>query len=70
MWRDSKLMKRIAGLIIVALLLVLAYAVLATYNSYTKVVIQQQQEHLLVISRSVAQNMELFLPSSCGMWIF
>jgi two-component system cell cycle sensor histidine kinase/response regulator CckA len=61
MWRDSKLMKRIAGLIIVALLLVLAYAVLATYNSYTKVVIQQQQEHLLVISRSVAQNMELFL---------
>ncbi|HHY52668.1 MAG TPA: response regulator [Clostridiales bacterium] len=54
-------MKRIIGLMIAALLLVLAYAVLATYHSYTKTVIQQQQEHLLVISRSVAQNMELFL---------
>ncbi len=61
MWRDSKLMKRMAGVIIIALLLVLACAVLATYHSYTKIVIEQQQQHLMVISRSVAQNMQLFL---------
>ncbi len=60
MWRDSKLMKRTAGVMIIALLIILASAVLATYNSYTKIVIEQQQQHLMVISRSVAQNMQLF----------
>lgn len=43
------------------LLAVLAYAVINTYNAYTQMVVQQQQQHLLITSRAVSQNLSLYI---------
>ncbi len=54
--------KRIFIFVFVALLLpVLAYAVIDTYNVYTQMVIEQQQQHLLTISRAVSQSLTLYI---------
>lgn len=49
------------GLIVTALLLLLAYAVFNTYDAYTQMVVEQQQQHLLIISRAVSQSLNLYL---------
>ncbi|MEA4933671.1 MAG: ATP-binding protein [Lawsonibacter sp.] len=43
------------------LLSVLVYAILNTYNAYTQMVVQQQQQHLLITARAVSQNLSLYL---------
>lgn len=43
------------------LLIFLAYAMQGTYSAYTNMVVQQQQQHLLLISRAVAQNLQLYI---------
>ena len=54
--------KKIFVFLFVALLLpVLAYAVINTYNVYTQMVIEQQQQHLLTISRAVSQSLTLYI---------
>lgn len=59
---NKKRVRRIAiAVLMTVLLCVLAYAVYATYDAYTQTVIEQQQQHLLVISRAVSQNLDLFL---------
>ena len=57
-----KNVKRIFIFLFVALLLpTLAYAVINTYNVYTQMVIEQQQQHLLTISRAVSQSLTLYI---------
>lgn len=46
---------------VVILLAVLAYSVFLTYDSYAQMVVEQQQQHLLVTSRAIAQNLSLYL---------
>ncbi|WP_312645690.1 ATP-binding protein [Hydrogenoanaerobacterium sp.] len=59
---NKKAMKRIViAALLTILLFILAYAVYTTYDAYTQLVVEQQQEHLLVISRAVSQNIDLFL---------
>ncbi len=40
---------------------VLAYAICDTYYTYTRMVVEQQQEHLLLTSRAVSQNLSLYI---------
>lgn len=47
--------------VMVILLAVLTYALLSTYNTYTEMIIEQQQQHLLIISRAVSKNLDLYL---------
>lgn len=62
MRRFLKNAKRITVFLFVALLLpALAYAVINTYNVYTQMVIEQQQQHLLTISRAVSQSLTLYI---------
>ncbi len=54
--------RRVFIFVFVALLLpVLAYAVFDTYDVYTQMVIEQQQQHLLTISRAVSQSLALYI---------
>ncbi|MCC8027812.1 MAG: response regulator [Clostridium sp.] len=41
------------------LLAFLVFSMYTTYSAYTQMVVQQQQQHLLLISRAVSKNMEL-----------
>lgn len=51
----------LVALAMIVLLAVLAYALLSTYNTYTEMIIEQQQQHLLIISRAVSKNLDLYL---------
>ena len=53
--------KIILALLMGAALLFFAGIMYNTYDAYTKMVVEQQQQHLLLISRAVAQNMELYI---------
>ena len=41
------------------ILIFLAFAMNNTYQAYTQMIIRQQQQHLLLVSRAVSQNLEL-----------
>jgi len=57
-----KKIKRTTIAVLMALLLnILAFAVYTTYKAYTDLVVEQQQQHLLVISQAVSQNMDLYI---------
>lgn len=49
------------GLMLTAVLGVLAFAVVNTYTAYTDMVVEQQQQYLLVTARAVAQNLSLYI---------
>ena len=49
------------ALAVILLLGTLAYALEQTYSTYTQSVVEEQQEHLLITSRAVAQNLSLYL---------
>ena len=53
--------KIILALLMGAALLFFAVIMYNTYDAYTNMVVEQQQQHLLLISRAVAQNMELYI---------
>lgn len=62
MKRISKEMTQFLVILLVALLLgTLAFALERTYDTYTQSVVQERQEHLLITSRAVAQNLSLYL---------
>ena len=43
------------------LLAFLVFSMYNTYSAYTQMVVQQQQQHLLLVSRAVSQNLELYI---------
>ncbi len=53
--------KVILTLLMGGILMFLATIMYNTYSAYTIMVVEQQQQHLLLISRAVAQNMELYI---------
>lgn len=57
----KKIKALLAAVLAAVLLTVLAYAVFSTYNTYTETVIQQRQQHLLIIARAVSQSLDLYL---------
>lgn len=50
----------VLALLAVLLLGTLAYALDQTYTAYTQSTVEQRQEHLLITSRAVSQNLSLF----------
>lgn len=58
-WEMSK--KWILAAVMAGILAFLAFAMYNTYFAYTHMIIQQQQQHLLLITHAVSQNMELYL---------
>lgn len=55
------------GLVLTAVLGVLAFAVVNTYTAYTDMVVQQQQQYLLVTARARLQNaLPLYLRAAAG----
>lgn len=56
-----KVQHYLVALVMVILLAILAYALLSAYNTYTEMVIEQQQQHLLIISRAISKNLDLYL---------
>ena len=62
MGRISKEMTQFLAILLVLLLLgTLAFALKQTYRAYTQSVVRERQEHLLITSRAVAQNLSLYL---------
>lgn len=57
----KRLLRFLMGLLLTVILAMLAYAIYNTYNAYTKMVVEQQQEHLLITSRAVSQNLSLYI---------
>lgn len=52
--------RRKALIVVMGLLLAfLVFSMYTTYSAYTQMVVQQQQQHLLLISRAVSKNLEL-----------
>ena len=49
------------GLVLTAVLGVLAFAVVNTYIAYTDMVVQQQQQYLLVTARAVSKTLSLYI---------
>ena len=49
------------GLVLTAVLGVLAFAVVNTYTAYTDMVVQQQQQYLLVTARAVSKTLSLYI---------
>lgn len=58
-WEKSR--RKLLAAFIAALLIYLAFAMNNTYAAYTGLIIGQQQQHLLLISRAVSQNLELYI---------
>lgn len=58
-WEKSR--KKLLAAFMAALLIYLAFAMNNTYAAYTGLIIGQQQQHLLLISRAVSQNLELYI---------
>ncbi len=56
----KKMAQFLAALAVIALLGTLAYALDQTYEAYTQSTVEQRQEHLLITSRAVSQNLSLF----------
>lgn len=59
LWKKGK--RNLVWVLIAVLLCFLAYAMQGTYSAYTHMVVQQQQQHLLLISRAVSQNLQLYI---------
>ena len=57
----EKTKRKLIAVLVALLLFFLAYAMQGTYSAYTHMVVQQQQQHLLLISRAVAQNLQLYI---------
>ena len=49
------------GILLAAVVTVLTYAVVNTYDAYTQMVVEQQQQYLLITARAVAQNLSLYV---------
>lgn len=60
-YMPKKLLRFLVGLTMTVILALLAYAISDTYNAYTNMVVEQQQEHLLIMSRAVSQNLSLYI---------
>lgn len=58
-WKKEK--KVLLAVVVSGILAFLMFAMNNTYQAYTQMIIQQQQEHLLLITRAVSQNLELCL---------
>ena len=54
------------GLVLTAVLGVLAFAVVNTYTAYTDMVVQQQQQYLLVTAAPSPKRSPSISPGSCG----
>ena len=49
------------GILLATVVTVLTYAVVNTYNAYTQMVVEQQQQYLLITARAVSQNLSLYV---------
>ncbi len=49
------------GILLAAVVTVLTYAVVNTYDAYTRMVVEQQQQYLLITARAVSQNLSLYV---------
>lgn len=58
--------KIILALLMGAALLFFAGIMYNTYDAYTKMVVEQQQQHLLLISRRWPRTWSCTYPTSCG----
>lgn len=58
-WEKGK--KAVFAAVVSGILAFLVFAMNNTYQAYTQMIIQQQQQHLLLITRAVSQNLELCL---------
>lgn len=56
-----KRLRFLLGLVLAVILTMLAYAIYNTYTAYTQMIVEQQQEHLLITSRAVSQNLALYI---------
>jgi len=57
----KKIKRATIAVLLALLLIILAFAVYTTYKAYIDLVVEQQQQHLLVISQAVSQNMYLYI---------
>lgn len=58
---SQKTVRVLALALLLAVVLVLGYAVVNTYEAYTQMVVEQQQQYLLITARAVAQNLSLYI---------
>lgn len=58
-WKTGR--KVLLAAVLSAILAFLAFAMNNTYQAYTQMIIKQQQQHLLLITRAVSQNLEICL---------
>ena len=58
---SQKAIRVLALLLVLALIAGLVYAVVNTYQVYTQMVVEQQQQYLLITARAVAQNLSLYI---------
>lgn len=57
LWKKGT--KRILAAVMTGIILVLAFVMYDTYRAYRQMIVQQQQQHLMLITRAVSQNLEL-----------
>lgn len=57
----KKCLRFLMGLLLTVILTMLAYSIYNTYTAYTQMVVEQRQEHLLITSRAVSQNLALYI---------
>jgi len=58
-WKKGK--QVLVAVVLSGILVFLGFAMENTYQAYIQMIIQQQQQHLLLITRAVSQNLELSL---------
>lgn len=58
---SRKIIRSLICVLFAAVVLVLAYAIKNTYDAYTQMVVEQQQQHLLITARAVSQNLALYI---------
>lgn len=51
--------KRVLAAVMTGIISILAFAMYDTYRAYRQMIVQQQQQHLMLITRAVSQNLEL-----------
>lgn len=56
-WEKGK--KQMLAVLIVGIITFLVYAMYNTYHAYLHMIVQQQQQHLMLITKAVSQNLEL-----------
>ena len=56
-WERGK--RQLLAVLIIGIISFLIYAMYNTYHAYLYMIVQQQQQHLLLVTKAVSQNMEL-----------